>query len=59
MKVEYKYRKNVERKTKLIPIIHRKYERMAKHVLAKGGSMKSGRWEERKMNVSGKVIHDM
>ena len=59
MKVEYKYRKAVERKMKLEPIVQRKYERMTKDVLAKGGSMKTGRWKERKMNVSCKVIHEM
>ena len=57
MKVEYKYRMANVRKEKLVPIMQRKYEHMVKEVVAKGGSMKSGRWSERKSNVSNKSMN--
>lgn len=48
MKVEYKYRRVNERKKELEPVIARKEEKKIVQVLAKGGSMSTGRWTERK-----------
>lgn len=56
MKMEYKYRKTIERKMKLNPIVERKYERMTKEVIAKGWSMKVGVGGVRKMKVSGRKV---
>ena len=51
MKIEYHYKKTLKRKANLEPIIRRKYEKLVKEVLTKGGNMKTGRWCERKSNV--------
>ena len=48
MKVEYRYRKTVERKATLEPICNRKAMKEATAVLKKGGSLKTGRWGTRK-----------
>ena len=48
MKVEYKYRSVCERKKELEPVLVRKETKKFEQVLSKGGSMKTGRWTERK-----------
>ena len=48
MKVEYRYRKTVERKATLEPICIRKAMKEATAVIKKGGSLRTGRWDARK-----------
>ena len=48
MKVEYKYRRANERRNELEPVLARKEHKKFVQVIAKGGSMKTGRWTERK-----------
>jgi hypothetical protein len=46
MYIEYRERKACARKVRRIPIIERKYEKMAREVLTHGGSFKSGQWNK-------------
>ena len=48
MYIEYESRREQKRQNELKPVLERKELKKFKQIIAKGGTMKNGRWLERK-----------